>query len=137
MSKIVDALKRAGLLRAKPNGTKSVGASAIGSSERRMTRRIFADIPLFVYGHTPDGNPFYEQTCTIVINGNGGLISMTSSVQTGQILVLTNEGNGQTQQCVVVSVQTQQTQSSYIAVKFPSPTPQFWRELEIGKSRFL
>jgi hypothetical protein len=102
-----------------------------------MTRRIFADIPLFVYGHTPDGNPFYEQTCTIVINGNGGLISMTSSVQTGQILVLTNEGNGQTQQCVVVSVQTQQTQSSYIAVKFPSPTPQFWRELEIGKSRFL
>jgi hypothetical protein len=137
MSKIVDVLKRAGLLRAKRNDTKSVGVCAISSSERRMTRRIFADIPLFVYGHTPDGGPFYEQTCTIVINENGGLISMTSSVQTGQILVVTNEGNGQTQQCVVVSVQSQHTHSSYIALKFPSPTPQFWRELEIGKSRFI
>jgi len=137
MSKIFDALKWAGLLRAYRKDTKIVGASAVGFSDRRMTRRIYVDIPLFIYGYTPDGSPFYEETYTIAINGCGGLISMTSSVQTGQLLVVTNEGNDQTQQCVVVSVEAQHTHGSYIALKFPFPMPQFWDELEIGQSRVL
>jgi hypothetical protein len=137
MSKIFDVLKRAELLRAKRKDTKTIGASTVGHTERRMTGRIYVHIPLFIYGYTPSGNPFYEETYTIVINGAGGLISMTSSVQRGQRLVVTNEGNDQTQECVVVSVEAQLAHSSYIALKFPTPMPQFWRGLEIGKSRAL
>lgn len=137
MRKIFDALKWAGLLRTKRKDSKTVGASALGVSDRRMTRRIYVDIPVFIYGYTPDGSPFYEETCTIAINGGGGLISMNSSVRTGQLLAVTNEGNDQTQECVVVSVEAQHTHGSHVALKFPSPLPQFWRELEIGKSRVL
>ncbi len=135
MSKIFDVLRRAGLLRSTRKDTKTVGASAIRLSDRRMTRRIYVDIPLFIYGYTPDGSPFYEETCTIAINEGGGLISVTSGVQAGQPLVVTNEGNEQTQECVVVSVEAQHTHGCHVAFKFPTPMPQFWRELEIGKSR--
>jgi hypothetical protein len=137
MNKIFDALKWAGSLRTKRKDRKTAGGSAVGFSDRRMTRRIYVDIPLFIYGYTRDGSPFYEETYTITINGGGGLISMTSSVQTGQLLAVTNEGNDQTQECVVVSVEAQHTHGSNVAFKFPFPMPQFWCGLEIGKSRVL
>jgi hypothetical protein len=133
MSKIFEALKRAEL-RAKGKDAESPGVSTLSHAERRETGRIQVHIPVFIYGHTPGGAPFYEEAHTIVINGAGGLISTTSSVQPGQRLVVTNEGNDQTQECVVVSVRAKLAHSSHIALKFPTPMPQFWRGLEIGKS---
>ena len=131
MSRIFEALKRAGLLRTKRKELKTVDASHARYTDRRTTSRIHVRIPLFVYGHTPDGNPFYEETYSIVVNGAGGLISMTSDVRPGQRLMVTNEGNDQSLECVVVSVEPYR---SHIALKFPAPTPQFWRNLEIGTS---
>jgi len=130
MSKIFEALKRAELLRAQRPDTQTVGPSAVTYTDRRISNRTYVRIPLFIYGHTPGGDPFYEETYTIAVNGAGGLISMTSGVQPGQRLVITNEGNDQTQECVVVSIAPY---GSYVGLKFPTPTPQFWRDLEIGK----
>jgi hypothetical protein len=135
MSKIFDALRRAELLRSKRKDTKAIGTSILGQMDRRETARIYVHIPVFIYGYSQSGSPFYEETYTIAINRNGGLISMTSRVQPGQRLVVTNEGNDQTQQCVVVSVEGQHVRGSFIALKFPTPMLQFWRELEIGKGR--
>jgi hypothetical protein len=131
MSKIFEALKRA---ESKRTDTTTSRASIPGHTERRRTGRIHVHIPLFIYGYTPAGKPFYEETHTIVISGTGGLISTKSRVHPGQRLVVTNEGNDQTQECVVVSVKPQRLRSKHIALKFPTPTPQFWRGLEIGKS---
>ena len=131
MSRIFEVLRRAGLLRAKRKEPKTVDASDAGYTDRRTTGRIHVGIPLFVYGHTPDGNPFYEETYSIVVNGAGGLISMTSDVRPGQRLMVTNEGNNQSLECVVVSVEPYR---SHIALKFSAPSPQFWRDLEIGKT---
>jgi hypothetical protein len=98
----------------------------------RATSRIHAHLPLFIYGALPDGDPFYEETFTISINGTGGLIWMVSSVQPGQRIMVTNQGNDQTQECVVVSVAAQPA-GSYVTFKFPTPMPQFWHGMEIGK----
>jgi len=135
MSKIFEALKRAEL-RAKGKDSESPGVSisTLSYTERRETGRIHVHIPVFIYGYTPGGAPFYEEAHTIVINGAGGLISTTSSVQPGQRLAVTNEGNDQTQECVVVSVRAKLKHSSHIALKFPTPMPQFWRGMEIGNS---
>jgi len=134
MSRIFDALKRAELLLGKRKATETGGVSTSGYTERRRSGRIHVHIPLFIYGRTPAGNPFYENAYTIVINGAGGLISITSNVRPGQRLMVTNEGNDQTQECVVVSVEQQRGRNRNVALKFPTPMPQFWRGLEIGKS---
>jgi hypothetical protein len=122
MSKIFDALKRAELLRAERKEY----------TDRRLTGRIHLQIPLFVYGYTLGEDPFYEDTCTTVINAHGGLMSMQSPVQPGQRLLVTNEGNEQTQEGAVVSVGAQGPGGMDVAFKFPSPTPQFWSYLQIG-----
>jgi hypothetical protein len=99
---------------------------------RRATSRIDAHIPLFIYGSLLGGDPFYEETLTLSISATGGLILLVSSVQPGQRIMVTNQGNDQTQECVVVSVEAQPA-GSRVAFKFPSLMPQFWHGLEIGK----
>jgi hypothetical protein len=123
MSKIFDALKRAELLRAKRKEY----------TDRRLTGRIQVQIPLFVYGYTLTEDPFCEDTCTVVINANGGLMSMHTPVRRGQRLLMTNGGNEQTQEGVVVSVGAQGPGGMDVAFRFPSPTPQFWSNSQIVK----
>jgi hypothetical protein len=121
-------------LRSKCKETKIAETSTAEYTDRRMTSRIYVHIPLFICGLGRD--PFYEETYTISINGTGGLIFMATSVQPGQRIVVTNQGNDQTQECVVVSVAAQPA-GSHVGFKFPTPMPQFWRGLEISKGSAL
>ena len=131
--KIFAILRRAGSFLAKGTDGSTAKMPTADPTDRRGTRRVSVQIPVFVYGRTLGGNPFYEETFTILVNGNGGLISMSSRVRPGQRLVVTNQGNDQTELCIVVSVEPRVTDRSKIALKFPAPMPQFWRGLEIGK----
>jgi hypothetical protein len=119
---------------AKRPDRKITGTRTVELPDRRVTPRVYVHIPLFVYGHTQAGDPFHEEARTISINGAGGLISMSSRVQPGQRLAVTNQGNDQTEQCIVVSVAGGLADANNIALRFPTPMPQFWRGLEIGKS---
>jgi hypothetical protein len=101
-------------------------------TNRRATNRIAAHLPLFIYGSLLGGDPFYEETFTISIHETGGLIWMAGSVEPGQRLMVTNQANDQTQECVVVSVVAQPA-GSYVAFRFSTPAPQFWHGMEIGK----
>jgi hypothetical protein len=112
--------------------TKMTETCTAEHTNSRATSRIDAHVPLFIYGALPGGEPFYEETLTVSINGTGGLIWLASRVQPSQRIMVTNQANDQAQECVVVSVAAQPT-GSYVAFKFSAPTPQFWHGLEIGK----
>src|SRR5260221_3789946 len=105
MSKIFDALKRAEWARAKHTNTKTADTGPGTQPDRRQTARTYIQIRLFVYGYTPRDDPFYEEASTIAINAGGGVISMQSVIWAGQQLLVTNKGNDQSQECVVVSVE--------------------------------
>jgi hypothetical protein len=126
-------LRRVGWFRAKRTDSDTAKIPSADRKDRRGTRRVCVHIPVFVYGRTLGGDPFHEETHTILVNGNGGLISMSSRVRPGQRLVVTNQGNDQTEQCVVVSVGARAKDRNNIALKFPARIPQFWRGMEIGK----
>jgi hypothetical protein len=113
----------------KCKGGKIAETSTAEYADRRVTSRIYVRIPLSIYGVGRD--PFYEETYTISINGTGGLILMASNVQPNQRILVRNQGNDQTQECVVVSVVAQPA-GSHVAFEFPTPMPQFWHGLEIG-----
>jgi hypothetical protein len=131
--KIFAILRRVGSFLAKRTGANHPGSASVDLKDRRGTRRVSVHIPVFVYGRTQGGDPFYEETYTILVNGYGGLISMSSPVRPGQQLAVTNQGNDRTEQCVVVSIEASATDRSNIALRFPTSMPQFWRGLEIGK----
>jgi hypothetical protein len=113
LSKIFEALKRAEL--AQP--------------ERRRASRIPVHVPLLVYGYTGE-TPFHEDACSVEVNARGGLISMQTAPRPGQKLLVVNEANETTQQCVVLSIRIRRELGFDVAFEFLTPMPQFWQELE-------
>lgn len=95
--------------------------------ERRRTPRRHLPIPLFVYGHTPEGQPFYEETFTSTVNVHGGSMRMETNVQLGQRLLVTNEKNDCAQPCIVVFVGTRLGGGVDVAFSFTAAMPHFWR----------
>jgi hypothetical protein len=137
MSILFNALKRAQLVRPKPRNTGPSRPTPAKLPERRQASRIYIQIPLFVYGYTLRGDPFCEEVHTISINADGGVLSLESAVRPGQSILVTNKGNEQAQACEVVSVVARLGNSFDVEFKFPSPMPQFWRNVEIGNTPAL
>ena len=133
MSKIFDALKQAELAGVDRKNSPTSGGYNSLQLERRRTCRVRIDAPLFVYGYAGD-NPFHEDACTVEIYAHGGLISMHSAVRPGEKLLVMNKGNESTQQCVVLSVRVQRERAFHVGFAFPVPMPQFWQNLEMGRS---
>jgi hypothetical protein len=120
MSKIFEALKQA-----ESNKTRYKDSTATTAERpnRRRTSRVNLEAPLFVYGYTLHGEPFFEEACTIAINAQGGLISMHNVVSIGQRLAVM-KGDDHPQECVVLSVRVRPAYGFDVAFQFPISTPQ-------------
>ena len=101
--------------------------------ERRRTPRRHVPIPLFVYGHTAEGHPFYEETFTNAVNVHGGSMRMEASVQLGQRLLVTNQKNECALPCIVVFVGARLGGGIDVAFSFTAAMPYFWRSMRSGK----
>lgn len=104
--------------------------------DRRLTRRVQVQIPLSVQAQCLGSDSICEVTRTISINAHGGLMSIpvpAQPVQPGQRLLVTNHGNEQTQEAVVVWARAKGPSNMKIGFRFSSAKPQFWANLEIGK----
>ena len=101
--------------------------------ERRRTPRKHIPVPLFVYGHTPEGHPFYEETFTISINVHGGSMRVETSVPLGQRLLVTNQKNECALPCIVVFVGPRLGGGIDVAFSFTAAMPYFWRNLGADK----
>ena len=128
MDKFFDSLRETELAIAERKRSINAAASAIGRPDRRRTGRARVEIPMLVYGYTLHDGPFAEKTSTIEINAHGALIAMETVVPPGERLLLTNEINQKTQQCIVLSVTTRQRSQEEVAVAFATAAPQFWQK---------
>jgi hypothetical protein len=127
MSRILDALRRAGLFRAaKPQPQKLNTGGAIVPPNRRKSRRLPLDVPVYVYGYGPGTEPFHEEAHTLNVSANGALLLLSVPVQKGQTLLLTNEITEQEQDCRVVYLGTQHSRTVEAGVAFPETNFDFW-----------
>ena len=109
----------------KANGTNG-DAHSLGISQVKL--------PLFVYGYGADGNPFYEHAHTIAMNARGGLISMSTPVEPGQRLLITNKENECSQECVVEFLGARLSRGVDVAFEFSTPMPEFWGARQLEKN---
>jgi periplasmic protein TonB len=79
-----------------------------------------------VLGTTPHTEPFEEQTSTMIIFPQGGVLRMNTAVTVGQMLVLTNLKSRQDAICRVVKVRPNANLAAYIEVEFTQRQPGFW-----------
>ena len=111
-------------------GSNSAG-SPTGSSAPPAPAQIHSDavsleVPLKVHGSKvtevmrgipPHTEPFEEQTSSMIVFPHGGVLRMSTSVNAGQMLVLTNLKSRQDAICRVVKVRTYSNSASYVEVE--------------------
>ena len=107
---------------------KDVGAPDSLTSDRRRSERLDLRLPVFVYGHAGDEEPFYEETKTQQVNAYGGLITMVVRVKPGQRLLLANGVTQKEQECHVVHTGPKHlNKKTDVAIEFTQPAADFWR----------
>lgn len=105
--------------------------------ERRRTPRKHIPVPLFVYGHTLEGQPFFEETFTDAVNVHGGSMRMQTGVQLGQRLLVTNRKNECELPSIIVFVGARPDGAIDVAFSFTAAMPYFWRILRAGRDNAL
>ncbi len=93
--------------------------------ERRSGERRRVCVPIFVYGHSTDREPFYESTEVLYANDSGGLITLQAAVTPGEKLLLTIKSNSEDQECCIIGVRSAYLGRSAIAVAFRKPPREF------------
>jgi len=84
------------------------------------------DLPVLVYGRTKDEEPFREETSLHLMNLRGGLISLGTSVEPGQQLILMNVATEEDQRCRVAFIGEQHLGRSLIGIQFSGLAQELW-----------
>jgi hypothetical protein len=126
MSKIWDGLREVERFKKKRIYDKGVQNRSDPIPDRRSTKRFLANAPVLVYGYGATETPFHEGTEALSVNARGGLITLTTAVNPGQILLLINKVNQKEEKCTVVRQASTYLNRTGIIVQFPQPVPDFW-----------
>jgi periplasmic protein TonB len=79
-----------------------------------------------VQGAAPRTEPFEEQTTTMIVFPHGCVIRMSTAVNVGQMLVVTNLKTRQDAICRTVKVRTFTNMQSYVEVEFTHKQDGYW-----------
>jgi TonB family protein len=77
-------------------------------------------------GVAPHTEPFEEQTNTMIVFPQGGVLKMSTLVSVGQMVVLTNLKSRQDAICRVQKVRVFSNMPGYVEVEFTHPQPGYW-----------
>lgn len=92
----------------------------------RRTQRVLARISLSVSGKLNDEIPFEEESFTIAVNAEGGLLQLRKAVRKGQRLSLFQAKTGQQAFCIVAHIGPFDNGYAAVKVRFLEPQPEFW-----------
>ena len=96
------------------------------AANRRRSQRVLMTVPVRVSGRTGAGLPFDEETHTRAISAHGALILVSTKVQRGQRLSLSNLQTRAALECVVAHIDRHQRDHPQVGVEFTLPNPVFW-----------
>jgi hypothetical protein len=103
--------------------------------DRRRSKRFDISMPISVYGHESNTEPFFENATVVQVSAHGGLLTLASKVRIGQVLLLATDGAREVRQtCWVARLGSPRGAATEVAIKFARPAPEFW--LSIYSSPF-
>jgi hypothetical protein len=94
---------------------------------RRRSGRLTLAVPVIVWGHQPNQQTFFEETRTLSVAANGGLLVLDSQVKPNQRMVVFNRQTQQELGCRVVHVQEDSDGRRTVGIAFEEATPDFWQ----------
>jgi len=107
----------------KPTPAESTGE---GYKDKRRSQRVQLTITVLVRGN--HGNvKFQEETQTIAVSANGGLIRLKEQVSRGQQVSLVNPKTAEELPCTVIFLGQKESGKTEVGVEFIEASPLFWR----------
>jgi periplasmic protein TonB len=79
-----------------------------------------------VRGITPHTEPFEEQTTSMIVFPQGGVLRMSTPVTAGQMMVVTNLKSGHDAICRIVKVRAYAPSQSYVEIEFTNRQRGYW-----------
>ncbi|MGH9774375.1 MAG: hypothetical protein ACRD50_05445 [Candidatus Acidiferrales bacterium] len=135
---MVERDKKSGSPRLPPQDSKSADAGGGGSAQpqdrpatqgsdasKRRSQRVSIAVAILVYGRGKDGEPFQEETRSLVVNAHGGLILLAASVEKEQKLLLMNPKTMEEVQGRVAYQGRTNEDKTEIGIEFSEPAPRF------------
>ena len=124
-------------LEANPAGETAVTQANEQSKPAQGLRSdaVSLDVPVKVHGSrvtdvvrgiTSHTEPFEEETATMIVFPQGGVLKMSTSVTVGQMVVLTNLKSGHDAICRIVKVRAYAQTQSYVEIEFTNRQPGYW-----------
>ena len=101
--------------------------------DRRRGSRVALATPVFVYGWLAD-EPFSENTETLNVSANGGLIPLSGMAIPSQELILTNLQTNEDLTCRVVRSTRVEDGKILVGLDFLQASPNFWQIDFVSKS---
>ena len=92
----------------------------------RRSQRVHAQLPVVVQGKSTDETPFVDPTRAILLSAHGCLITLSTSVRLGEMLILRNVATREEQDCRVVYLGEKQGGRTEVGLRFKTAVPQFW-----------
>ncbi len=134
MTPLKDTLEVATPTSSESTATQTSGQRKAESGHLRSDA-VSLDVPVKVHGSrvtdvargaAPQTEPFEEQTSTMIVFPQGGVLRMSAAVNAGQMLVLTNLKSGHDAICRVVKVRAYAQTQSYVELEFTNRQPGYW-----------
>jgi len=94
--------------------------------ELRRSQRVSAQLPVVVQGKSPDQTPFTDPTRAVVLSAHGCLVTLATTVNLGQRVILRNVTSREEQDCRVVFLGAQHGGRTEVGLRFKTAAPQFW-----------
>jgi len=104
----------------------SNAATADKSADRRRSQRVQIVMPVIVRG-TSGGQPFQENTSTVMVNANGCMLMLKASVLKGHQVSLVNPATTEELPCRVVFHGRRAEGKTEVGLEFAEASPLFWR----------
>ncbi len=93
---------------------------------KRRTSRVVINIPVELYGQSPDGKIFHEETHTLVVNAHGALVSLATEINLQQVVLLVHKRTRNEIECRTTYRKGIEKGRAQVGIEFISPSPQFW-----------
>jgi len=125
MSRIWDALRKAERDKNRKIQTGDAQTQDDPLPQPLSTKCSLANAPVLVYGYGTTNDPFHERAEAFSVDARGGRLTLTTAVNPGQTLLLTNEVNMKEEECIVREVSVDSC-AIRIVFEFLQPARDFW-----------
>lgn len=92
----------------------------------RRSKRLPLQVPVHVYGRTPDNCPFRDKTRTLTVDAHGARLNLSADVEPGQSLLLVHSFTQEERECRVVHVGPKRNGRRKVGIEFARPGDNFW-----------